>query len=253
MATITDIKNFVASYLHRTTVNDLNPLNLSPAGINVDLGMLAINSASKYAQKMHDFKACEVNVFLSVPSTGGSLSACYATSALTGTAIGVKRIDSVLLPLTGGEYVPVEFMTNDAFVSRVRRAIGRHPWEATKTLADLGFSPSNPLSYLNGTTLFLYPITTTLTVQMNVTRWLVDYAAGGDTDFFTQIGNDFLQWQSVLEVNKLLRVFAPKQEGNVDEEAIKLMADSALSALIEYDKSTALGTSTPNAQAGPTS
>ena len=72
---ITDLKSFLASYMDRTSVNDLTPSNLSPAGINIDLGLIAINAASMWMQKQHDFKACEGNGFISIPSTGGSPTA----------------------------------------------------------------------------------------------------------------------------------------------------------------------------------
>lgn len=244
--TITNLKDLVAIGLGRTSATDLT--------INgVDYGIYALNAARRYIERAHDFKYAESDVYLSVPSTGGLITACYATSALTGTAIGVKRIDSILLPLTANsEYVPIEFLTNDAFVSRVRRAVGRAVFDATKTLAALGFSTENTLAYQNGQTIFLHPFTSTTTVRMNVCRWMPDYTTGSDTDFFTAYGPEVLQWAAVLEVNKYFRKFAEKQEGNIDEVAVKTMRDEALRTLIEWDVSIVRGTSTPNAKSDET-
>lgn len=251
MATVTTILNSVASLLHRTTINDLNPSGLTPAGINIDLGMLALNAAAQRAQKAHDFKCGEANGFISIQATGGSLAAVFQVVGLSGTVYNVKRVSSVLLPLSGGEYQPVEFLTEDTFTARIRMQIGRQTFDATKTLAQLGVSTTNTTAYQNGTTIFLYPSPGNIVAQLNVQRFLPEYTAGSDSDFFTTAGQDYLKWAAVLELNKLLRVFVDKQESNVNEKAVTELRDEALAALIAYDSEIALGTSTPGEQRGP--
>lgn len=252
MSTIVQIKTWLAAMSHRTTVSDLNPSNWTPAGPNIDLGLAAINSARRYLERAHDFKYSEVNVFVSIPAAGGSLTACYATSALTGSTIGVKRVSSVQLPVASSGYQPIEFMTEDQWVARIRRQIGRQPYDATKTLAQLGVTTNaNPVAYLQGQTICLDPSPGTTTCQLNVTRWLADYTADADTDFLTLYAPEALQWQSLIELNKLFRVFVPKQESNVDEESLVKYRDEALQSLIAWDVSTCRGTSTPDAQAPP--
>ena len=250
MSTVIQIKTWLAAMSHRTTVNDLNPSNWSPAGPNIDLGLVAINSARRYLERAHDFKYAEKNVFVSIPAAGGLLTACYATSALTPPAIGVKRVSSVLLPVASSGYQPIEFMTEDEWVARTRRQIGRQPYNASLTLTQLGVTTNmNPVCYQQGQTLFLDPSPGTTTAQLNVTRWMADYTADADTDFFTDRAPEALQWQALIELNKLFRVFVPKQESNVDEASLEKYRDEALQSLIAWDISTARSTSTPNAQA----
>ena len=254
MSTVIQIKTWLAAMSHRTTVNDLNPSNWSPAGPNIDLGLVAINSARRYLERAHDFKYAEKNVFVSIPAStaGGLLTACHETSALTGTHVGVKRVSSVLLPVASSSYQPIEFMTEDEWVARTRRQIGRQPYDATKTLAQLGVTTNaNPVCYQQGQTLFLDPQPTpsAIVAQLNVTRWMPDYTADADTDFFTDRAPEALQWQALIELNKLFRVFVPKQESNVDEASLEKYRDEALQSLIAWDISTARSTSTPDAQA----
>lgn len=240
--TIADLKTFIAVYLGRTTASDL-VLN------GLDTALIALNAARRYLERAHDFKYAETNVFLSVPAAGGLLTACYATSALTGTAIGVKRISSVMLPVSGGDYQPIEFMTEDEWVARRRRQIGRQPYDNTKTLAQLGVTTNmNPICYQQGQTLYLDPSPGTTVAQLNVTRWMPDYVTS-NTDFFTDYAPEALQWRAVLECNKFWRRFVPKQESNIDEAEVQKMADEALQSLIAWDVSTCRGTSTPDAQA----
>ncbi len=240
--TIADLKTFIAVYMGRTTSADL-VLN------NLDTALIALNAARRYLERAHDFKYSETNVFISIPATGGSLTACYATSALTGTAIGVKRISSVQLPVASSGYQPIEFMTEDEWVARIRRQIGRQPYDASKTLAQLGVTTNmNPICYQQGQTLFLDPSPGTTTAQLNVTRWMPDYVTS-NTDFFTDYAPEALQWRAIIECNKFWRRFVPKQESNIDEAEVQKMADDALASLIAWDTSTARGTSTPDAQA----
>lgn len=245
--TIADLKTFMAVYLGRTTSSDL-VLN------SLDTALIALNAARRYLERAHDFKYAETNVFVVVPATGGLLTACYDTAAHAETpegqtAIGVKRVSSVQLPVASSGYQPIEFMTEDEWVARIRRQIGRQPYDATKTLAQLGVTANmNPVCYQQGQTLYLDPSPGTTTAQLNVTRWMPDYVTS-NTDFFTDYAPEALQWRAILECNFFWRRFIPKQESNIDVEEVKKMADEALQSLIAWDIETCRGTSTPDAQA----
>ena len=244
--TIAELKTFIAVYMGRSTANDLI-LN------GLDTALVALNSARRYLERAHDFKYAEKNVFVSIPAStaGGLLTACHETSALTGTHVGVKRVSSVLLPVASSGYQPIEFMTEDEWVARTRRQIGRQPYDATKTLAQLGVTTNaNPVCYQQGQTLFLDPQPTpsAIVAQLNVTRWMPDYVTS-ETDFFTTYAPEALHWQAIIECNKFWRRFVPKQESNIDEGEVQKMADTALASLIAWDVSTMKNTSTPEAQA----
>lgn len=341
MSTVGDIENWIASYLGRTSVADLNPSNFTPAGIDMDLGLIAINSARRIAERAHDFKYSETNVLLSISTNGGSITAAYQDTnvAITGTLspnvtgswtltgqfngfpfhtivaggvqyflyntgggqwiiafnldagnaggnywaltstsatpqgtytavgtytgapvvanttglVGVKRIKYVSLPLGSGEYEPIEFMTSDQFTARQRMQIGRQNFNPTMTLGALGVSTlGNPLAYQNGQSIYLAGANIPLPIisQLSIVQWLPEYTDPSDTDFITQYGPEFLQWQSILEINKVFKRYAPKQEGNIDEEAVQSEASAALQTLIEWDNGTVRGSSTPGVQLG---
>ena len=240
--TIAELKTFIAVYMGRSTANDL-VLN------GLDTALVALNSARRYLERAHDFKYAETNVFVSIPAAGGLLTACYPVVGLTGTLVGVKRVSSVLLPVASSGYQPIEFMTEDEWVARTRRQIGRQPYDASKTLAQLGVTTNmNPVAYQQGQTLFLDPSPGTVTAQLNITRWMPDYVTN-ETDFFTTYAPEALHWQAIIECNKFWRRFVPKQESNIDEGEVQKMADTALASLIAWDVSTTKNTSTPEAQA----
>lgn len=245
MATIVDIQNFLGSYVNRTAIADLNPTNLTPAGINVDLGLMAINNARRTAERLRDWKLSEVTAYLSVPSTGGALTACHLVVNLGDTAFSVKSVQTVGLPISGGAYQPVEFMTEDAFTNRIRSQIGRAPYDAALTLAQLGVSNPNPLAYQRGQSIYLSPITATTTVQLGATRWLADYTTGADSDWFTLYAPEYLGWAALVELNRLYKVFIPKTDTNIDEASIITERDRTLESILAWDDSMKSGTSTP--------
>lgn len=172
-----------------------------------------------------------------------------ATVAGATSVISIREIDSIQIPDTAGNLFSIEFMTNDEWNARIRRQIGRQVYDPTKTLAQMGVSVVNPIAYQQGQTIFLYPATQftfPFVVTINVTRFMPDYTQDSDTDFFTQYAPDYLQWRAILEGNKLWQEFVVKQEGSVSEDAIKELAQTALSALLIWDNSIDDSTSTPN-------
>jgi hypothetical protein len=240
--TVGQLKSLMAVYLGRTLVSDLT-LN------SVDTALYALNAARRLAERSHNFKYAEDNAFISVGSTGANiLTGCFENVNLN-TLMQIKRIETALLPLTNGEYQPIEFMTQTEFLSRVRRQTGRTLFNASKTLAQLGVSTENVILYQNGHSIYLYPTpAAAITVQLECVRWMPDYTADGDTDFFTEFAPDYLQWQAILECNKFWRRYVPKQESNIDEAAVQAMADAALQSLIAWDYSTVSASSTPEQQ-----
>lgn len=339
MATVQEIGNWIATYMGLSAYTDLNPSTnpgtFTPLGIDMDLGLIGINSARRIAERAHDFKYSETNAFLSVGSNGGSIVAAYQNANVTvtgtlnpnvagtftqtgtyggipfytiivtgtqyflwnaggvewvisvgiasgasnywilateslnpsgtytahgtytgspvvsiGTAnIGVKRVKYVSLPLTNGDYQPLEFLTSDQYTARQQMQIGREPYNPSTTLGNLGVSfLGNPLAYQNGQSIYLagYNVNLPIITQLSIVQWLPDYIDGTETDFITTYGPDFLRFQGLLEVNKLFRRYAPKQEGNLDETAITAEASAALQTLIAWDNNINTSTTTPS-------
>lgn len=171
-------------------------------------------------------------------SNTGTLTAAIATGS-----IGIKRVKYVALPIAGGDYEVVEFLTNDQFLSRIRMQTGRQYWFPQKNLAQLGVFQSNPLAYQNAQTIYVVGTSYPIIAQLNIVQWMPPYVNDTDTDFFTQYGSDFLMWQTVLEINKRFKFFTIRQEGDVEEDKVTPLAAQALQDLIAWDSSTEAGTS----------
>lgn len=166
------------------------------------------------------------------------------------SSVSVKRVCSVLLPVAGSQYFPIEFLTNDEWLGRLRRSVGRSIYNSAKTSGELGVYSGNPICYQQGQTLNLVPasqFTFPVSAKLSVVRWMPDYANSTDTDYFTTYASDFLLWQGILELNKYWVRFAPKQEGNIDEPEVTAFRDAALQAVLKWDGSLVNGTSSPEA------
>lgn len=333
---VSDLKTIIAAYLGRTTSADL-------IQDGQDLGLAGLNSAARKAQQAHDFKAAEIDVLLSIASSGGALSSAVSQANLFGvsvtgtlnpnvvgsfayigvfgvnslywknasgtdyflasngaswaistnfvnrgsnywiltttspspngtyTAVGsytgspivanasvsvaVKRVKFVSLPLNSSEYEPIEFLEYEEFSSRVRRRIGRQPFNPTKTLTQLGASLSvNPIAYQSAQSLFLFPSTLPfpITAKLLAVQWMPLYAQDTDHDFFTDYGTEYMYWQGILETNNFWKRYTePRIEGQVDVNTIQALANDCLQRLIAWDVSIARNTTTPLAQLTP--
>lgn len=180
---------------------------------------------------------------------GANTGALTITEA-TGT-ISVKRVSNVLLPIAGGFYVPIEFLTNDEWNERVMRLVGREHYNPVKSAEEVGISQFNAAAYQQGQTIVLVPpalYTFPQVVKLSIQRWMPDYVSTSDTDFFTQFAPDFLIWRAISEINNYFKVYVARTEGNIDEKFIQGQADAALQALIAWDVAIATGTTTPTPQ-----
>lgn len=185
-------------------------------------------------------------------SAGSGASGTASVLPVSAGQATIKRIKSVSLPLNSGEYEPIEFLTDDEYIARTRKQIGRQPYNPSKSLANLGVSYlGNPIAYQLGQTLYFAPATLPFPVapQLFVVQFLPDYTTGSNTDFFTTYGPEYMYWQGIIECNNYYKRFTDQRvEGQVDDEKVQALADKALANFIEWDRSTVRSTSTPNAQ-----
>lgn len=184
----------------------------------------------------------------------GTNTGVLTVAQATGTIL-IKRIVDVELVTADGDSIPIEFLQNDERNRRVRRAGGRDAYNTAKTLAAIGNSQINPLAYQQGQIIQLDPpagFAFPVTAKLSVVQFLPDYAAVGDSDFFTQFAPDFMLWRGILETNNYFRRFATRQEGGIDEKFVQSMADNAFQALATWNTSLVKSTSTPEAAPQPT-
>lgn len=337
------LKRLISGYLRDAQ----NGTSLAPSDFivgGVDYIDAAINSAKFLIQKERDFKYNEITASLSIASTGTDLSA----ATLNGSAVTIKRVKEVLLPIAGGNYIPIELLTDDRFFTRLKASIGRQRYDSTATLEDLGIGDDNPVAILNGSFVQLFPadqFTFPVAAQLNAVRFLPDYTGpttltisgsgtaaintdweafgtyndrpfffnyqAGDaapstvyalwhsgtawiltaasnfgnasassrytatstaelpvgltftattftgtlvvalttgnvsTDFLLTYGWEYLQWQGILELNKTMKNFTERQEGNVDEKSVMEAAERAKQSLLAWDLSISTSTTTP--------
>lgn len=177
------------------------------------------------------------------------------TATVTGntTAVNVKRVKSVLLPLISGEYQPIEFLTDEQFISRARMQLGREYFNPGTSLTNLGvYLGGNALCYQLGQSLFLSPSTLSfpITAQLLCVQFLAEYTSGSSqTDWFTTYAPEYLYWQGVIEVNNFFKRYTTGRiEGQVDVAEVQSFADKALDALMNWDISIVRSTSTPGSQ-----
>lgn len=77
METFGTVANAVVGYMRQTGVGAFT-LNA-----NIDILTLAMNNARRWAEKLHDFKYSEADLFLSIASGGSTLDGAYADSSVT--------------------------------------------------------------------------------------------------------------------------------------------------------------------------
>jgi hypothetical protein len=177
----------------------------------------------------------------------GTNTGTLTITQTTGT-LSVKRVSNVLLPVADSFYVPIEFLTNDEWNERVAIQYGREHYNAAKTAEEIGISQFNAVAVQQGQTISLEPanqFTFPVIGKLSIVRWMPDYTAGTDSDFFTQFAPDFLMWMAIWYINNYFKVFVKRTEGNVDEGVVQSMAEMALQALIAWDNDIATGTTTP--------
>lgn len=177
-------------------------------------------------------------------ATGTSTGVAVVTAV--GATVDVKRVRRVSLPIAGGDYLPVEFMTQDAWLARVRQQTGRAVYTPANTLAQSGIYQINPVAYQQAQSLLLVPVaqyTFPIVSKLDVVQFMPDYTQDSDSDFFTENAPEYLQWAAICEGNKYWKDFVARQEGNLDEP--KQNADEALQSLIAWDASLSESTSTP--------
>lgn len=178
-----------------------------------------------------------------------------ATGTYTGTlnvsnasnAVLIKNIDNILCPITGG-YAPIEYLTQETWMERVRQQIGRQPFTPANTIGQYGLALQNPVAVQQGQQIYLYlpnQFTYPITVQLDALQFMPDYVSNSDTDFFLQVAPEAMIWQGILECNKLTKSFVQRREGNLEEPNLEAFAQQAFQSLIEWDLSISQMTGSP--------
>lgn len=238
-----ELKNATASFMGH---NALSQTKYVPADFVInatDLLALAINNARRVFETLWDFTWSETDALLTIASTGGLLSA--ATLNPTGS-ISIKRVQGVLVPIAVGDFIPVEFLSDENYLARIRAQVGRARYNATATLDDLGIASEFPYAVQQGAKITLAPaeqFSFPISAKLNVVKFLADYSGNTDHDFIMDVAPQALMYQSIVELNRLTKNFSVRpSEGDVTDTMD--LAQMAFEGLVKWDISLRQGTNT---------
>jgi len=105
-------------------------------------------------------------------------------------------------------------------------------YEAQDASQTLNWSGQRMINH--GNRLYLYPNNEAVqNVLVDANVWAYDYIDDSSTDEFLQHGFEFMQWATIVEVNRLLQTYVARQEGNIAPPNND--RDRALKELIDFD------------------
>lgn len=239
-----DTKKAVASMMGHTAVSQVRYVPADFIINSFDMLAAAINDARQTIEKAWDFQWSQTDALLSIAATGGDIS---TATTLTPSAISIKRVSDVLLPIGGSKYLPVEFLTNDNYLKRIRSQVGRQLYSSTATEDYYGIGETNATAVIQGKTISLTPASMfsfPVTAKLSVVQFMPDYSSDADHDFFLDIGAECIKWLAIVKLNRLSKNFSVMPaEGDVKEPMD--LAQMAFEALVKWDISLNAGTSTP--------
>lgn len=176
----------------------------------VDLLTQAANMARRWAERQHNFELCKTTGAVSIHYTNGALrSAIHVVGSET--LLPVKAIQKAYLPYDDGSgYFPIEILTRDAHIS----AVSRHYEMAMSTDPNATEPPASRSFFSlvqHGETLYVVPADSdalggdTIEVRLDVVKWLTEYSADSDSDFFLNYCADWLLLKVVYILNFFLK------------------------------------------------
>lgn len=183
---------------------------------DTDLLAVAINLVRKQVERRRDFELAKETADLTV-TIGASADLANAKYAGTSTSIVVKTILSAQISTDGVSFVPIEVSNRAKHVqSSLRRyeqaadiqefvdtqPTSTHKFQLIRYGDSVYLSPSDTDSYSGATT---------VTVRMDIVRWLDEYNSVDDTDFLLEHCTDYM----LLETLKFLQYFV-KEDVRVD-------------------------------------
>jgi len=248
--TVGDIQNLIAAFAGAASGSTSRYTPAELVFNNIDFTLLAMNNARRTVERVRDLFYAATDVTLSIASSGGNLDA--ATEVGNSTLVKVKKVQAVSVPISGG-YLPIEFLSNDTYVERVRRQVGRTAYAAGNTATQYGITQTTPVAIQQGKVITLQPasgFTFPVSARLDVVRFLPDYEEPDESDFIMEACPEFLQWQGIVELNRLVKQFGLRPlEGDVAEPAD--LAAQAMQTLLAWDDSLRGGTTDLPATGAP--
>lgn len=203
------------------------------------LCLLALNNARKFAELKHDWRHSQVRGRVTVPSEGKvALSSVtdYYDALVTfdlKAVTGVYKEDSETGLLT-----PWPLVTNKALAQEVTDLNDRvngydEDYRYRKDLTTDQDARRTQV-VVRGDYLHLDPGSSeSVSLVVDGYRWMADYTADADTDFFVLHGTTFMMYSAMCEVNHLIKAFVPRTEGNLPPPTRE--RDEQFGVLLDWD------------------
>jgi hypothetical protein len=205
---------------------------------DLDYGLVAINQVRRTAEQQNDFNFTRKLLQLSVNGvTGGSLdnTVVYGGSCSGGS---IKTIVDVGIFDANGNFRAVEWTTTADSLNLMRqdnrRWTPRFPTDGEVMCGPIGQRRFT----FSGRMVYYFPKTTDLTITLGIEAYTFtddwdDDDLDSDRDTWLQQGAQYLQWQTVVQLNHLFKGFVFRQEGNLPPP--EKLAEAGLDAIQKWD------------------
>lgn len=208
---------------------------------SIDMVLVAMNNARRQAQRNYTFEIFRQPAYAAVSMAGVSLLTDFdANPTGAGALVVVKQIDGVY-----------EYGTATVGATTVYYRTNRVPfWRHSQFNRELGISPStfggtqtilgslqtaDAFVYQQGTNVYHSNLSTPTYYLFDVVAWLPDHDGGAGTDFFLTYGADWLQMQTIKNMNAYLK----------DTEQVQVssaLLDEAWNSMKQFDAQLAAST-----------
>ena len=195
----------------------------------------AINMARKASERKRDFELCRTQAQVTVNlTTGVALSTAVLCSDGT-TAVSIKSIRKAFTPDHNSLlYYPIRVTSREKYTNMLDRVYQNHDFDRAAS-QDLYYEPGVTSPYLvrEADQVYLCPASTTMygsttnvLVKMDVIKWLADYSADGDTDFFLTHCVEYMLFKTVSLLQPFLKedVRAPLALSQLKEAWLSVVA-----------------------------
>jgi hypothetical protein len=231
--TLTDLRTATATYLHKVVTN------LTVNGL--DLFLAAVNQARMVAELGCDFEFTRKLMSITVDGvTGGNLSTAVEYGTLNQfpikTVLDVGQFD------TYSNLIPVEWTVTEASLNTQRAnnpgVIVRYPTDAQVLSSPLGWRRFQ----FSGNRIYPFPFASGTTFTLGIEAYVftndfitANYSGGTSDlqDIWLLQGSQYLQWQTIVQINQLFKDFVFRQEGNLPPP--QDLATAGLSAIQTWD------------------
>ena len=233
--TVGELKKVVAAYLQVPT-SDL-------VQNNIDLGIVALNNARRRAELHKDWQTELYRVKTTTTLGDGNWESMTRVSDSASVTVKTPQTfwmleNEVLVPLyhhtiEHGATWARERLASRSFTTD-RRYLRDDEYRLTLHEMNPGYSSDYQI-FLRGTEFIIEPTPSeNKEIHVDGFIWLDDYTDDADTDFFTERGEEYMQWSAVVDLNHIFQAFIPQTEGNLSPPV--RARNEALEALAKYDE-----------------